>query len=199
MSDSATMASAFRYVADTLRAASTMLQSADPSLGDLGWVRYDWDNTWPLDRDRRLHPSRRERLLPFLLFRSFHRPDRMEEEVLSVVVVPWMPDRAGFREAALLASYMPVRDVPDEIFPVAALQAWDRQAPLDGVARLLGGDIDPDGWTEAYQGVFEKVTGRRVVGAGVPLMDVRTTDDLLAVVRAVLAHPDVPGGSAEGA
>ena len=195
MSDSASMTLAFRYVSDALRTVSTILQASDPSLGDLGFVRYDWDNVWPLDHDRRLHPSRRERWLPWMAFRSYHRPGRPEEEVLTLVAVPFLPDRAGFTEAAFLVSYMEVRDVPDEIFPVAAAQAWDRSAPLDGVARRLGGDFDTDGgWTAMDQRVFERVAGGRVVGAGVPLMDIHTTEDVTRLVRAVMARADSPDG-----
>lgn len=194
MSDSADLTRAFRCVADALRTASTMLQASDPFLGDLGFVRYDWDHVWPLDHDRRLHPSRRERWLPWMLFRSYHRPGRLEEEVLSLIAVPFVPEREGFREAAFLASYMQVRDVPDELYLVAAAQAWDRAAPLDGTARVLGADLDRDGgWGDLHQRVLDRVAGGRVVGAGLPLAEVSSTDALLRVVRAVLEHPAVAG------
>jgi hypothetical protein len=192
VSDSVAMANAFRWVADALRGASTMLQSADPFLGDLGFVRYDWDHVWPLDHERRMHPSRRERWMPFLLFRSYHRPGRLEEEVLSLVAVPFLPDRPAFREAALLASYMEVRDVPDELYLLAASQAWDRGAPLDGVARPVGVDLDLEAFTDTQRRLLDRVAGGRLVSAGRPLMEVRATDDVLALVRAVMAHPDVP-------
>jgi len=198
VSDSADLTRAFRYVADALRTASTMLQASDPFLGDLGFVRYDWDHVWPLDHDRRMHPSRRERWLPWMLFRSYHRPGRLEEEVLSLIAVPFVPERDGFREAAFLASYMQVRDVPDEMYLVAAAQAWEKAAPLDGTARVLGPDFDRDGgWSDLHQRVLDRVAGGRVVGAGLPLAEVASTDVLLRVVRAVLAHPDVAGAREE--
>lgn len=192
MSDSEQMTRAFRWVSDALRSASTMLQTADPFLGDAGFVRYDWDHVWPLDHERRMHPSRRERWMPSLIFRSYHRPGRLEEEVLSLVAVPFLPERPAFAEAALLVSFMEVRDVPDEVYVLAASQAWDRGAPLDGVARPVGVDLDPDAWTDTQRRLLDRLAGGRLVSAGRPLMDVRTTDDLMALVRVVLDHPGAP-------
>lgn len=193
MTDSERVCKAFHYVRQVQRSLSTLLQSLDPMLGDLGWVRYDWDHVWPLEIDRRMHASRPERWMPWAFFRSFHRPIRQEEEVLSVVAVPFLPNRPSFREAALLVSYMEVRDVPDEIYAVAAAQAFDRAAPMDALPRLVPQDPDPESWSPLLQEVWTRVARGRVWSVGLPLLEIRSSEQAMHLVRTLLSHPDLPG------
>jgi len=190
MSTSSEIRAAFEYVAGVIRTASTMLQSADPVLGAQGWRPYaNWGCVWPDEPPGEGLRSEAAERLPWYIVRQYHRPNRADKEVLSLVAVPYDPWAPGLTEAACVVSFMEVTTTePEALYWLGGIQLYRRDAPLDGQVR----DLDPrgigwaiDDWEEADKRVVATVPAGSILTLARPLGEITDT----AALKRLMIEP----------
>ena len=187
---------AFSFVRDVYANAARMLYSADDVMQRRGCVAYG--SSWKAVPDA----GRRGVLdygdwVPYYVIRQYSPTDTEGDEVVTLAAVFYDPEGSAIVEPLCIASRMAVTSLGDDLYWLSLYQMWLSDHPADGSVRVITADsadwqLRPED-LEIFQ---ESVAGQTMLSVAIPLLQIKSLDDVEKVlVMPLLGAPWPPSSS----